>query len=71
MTKSRRLTLSDALIVTIGERPMRLSDITRAIAKQGHGKALLQCVREEIDILRRKRIVAEIREGFISTRRCA
>ena len=67
----RRLPLLDALIATIGERPMRFEDITRSIANQGYAKALIQDVRYDLQYLKRKRVVSEIGQGFVSTRRLA
>ena len=69
--RTKRLPLFDALIATIGERPMRFEDVTRSIAKQGYKKVLIQDVRDDLRCLKRKRIVSETEQGFISTRRFA
>ena len=67
----KRLPLLDVLIATIGERPMRVEDVTRSIAKQGYKKVLIQDVRDDLRCLKRKRIVSETEQGFISIRRFA
>ena len=69
--RTKRLPLFDALIATIGERPMRFEDVTRSIAKQCYKKVLIQDVRDDLRCLKRKRIVSETEQGFISTRRFA
>lgn len=66
-----RLSLEDSLIATIGERPMSLHAITEALAKQGHKNKLLQDVRHSIEDIRRRHIVADTRDGFVSARRFA
>lgn len=67
----RRLPLIDVLIATIGERPMRFEDVTRSIANQGYKETLIQDVRDDLRYLKRKRMVSEIGQGFVSTRRFA
>lgn len=67
----RRLPIRDTLIATIGERAMRLEDVTQSIAKQGHAKALLQDIRDELRSLKRACIIAESADGYRSTRRFA
>jgi len=50
---------------------MRFEDVTRSIAKQGYSNLLVQDVRDDLRCLKRKRIVSETEQGFISTRRFA
>jgi ribosomal protein L32E len=69
--RKKRLPLLDVLIATIGERPMRFDDVTRSIANQGYAKVLIQDVRDDLQYLKRKRMVSEISQGFVSTRRFA
>lgn len=69
--RTKRLPLLDALIATIGERPMRYEDVIRSIAKKGYKKVLTQDVRDDLRCLKRKRIVSETKQGFISTMRFA